>query len=139
MGHASGAMTPGQVRRDRTWTDFGLDEARKPAATAPTLDRRASTAPCFEMRPSAAGGPPRRTVIIRGRGAERDLAFLAHRRAHRATTRVYERRRFRPERAAMWAVVLGLLLTFVAAATSHAAVRAGAGPRLVAYTIDRPR
>jgi hypothetical protein len=38
----------------------------------------------------------------------------------------HERPGFRPDRAAMWAVLLGLLLVLVAATSSHAAVLAHA-------------
>jgi hypothetical protein len=70
------------------------------------------------------GAPPeRRTVTIRGRGAERDLTWTAHQR-RRPARPVHERHGFKPDRAAMWAVLLGLLLVLVAATSSHAAVRA---------------
>jgi hypothetical protein len=63
----------------------------------------------------AAGGVAgRRTVTIRGQTAQ-----AAPRRPPR---RVYERAGARPDRIAMWAVLLGLLLVLVAAASSHAAV-----------------
>jgi hypothetical protein len=74
--------------------------------------------------PRAANG--RRTVQISGRGAERNLPPVT-RRAERnlpagsPTLRRHERAGFQPDRAAMWAVVLGLLLILVAAASAHAA------------------
>jgi len=58
----------------------------------------------------------RRTVHITGRGAERNLP------ASRPTLRRHEREGFRPDRAAMWAVLLGMLLILVAATSAHAAV-----------------
>jgi hypothetical protein len=58
----------------------------------------------------------RRTVTIRGRGAERNLPVA------RPTLRRHERPGFRPDRAALWAVMLGLLLILVAAASAHAAI-----------------
>ncbi len=64
------------------------------------------------------GVPGRRTVTIRGRGAERAPAGR-----RRPSTRRYERDGFRPERAAMWAVLLGVLLVLVAATSAHAALR----------------
>ncbi|MBV9607843.1 MAG: hypothetical protein JO027_22200 [Solirubrobacterales bacterium] len=64
--------------------------------------------------PLAAG--ERRTVTIRGRGAERNLPVA------RPTLRRHERPGFRPDRAAMWAVMLGVLLILVAAASAHAAI-----------------
>ncbi len=65
-------------------------------------------------RPVANGG--RRTVVIRGRGAERNLPVA------RPTLRRHERPGFRPDRAALWAVMLGLLLILVAATSAHAAI-----------------
>ncbi len=64
--------------------------------------------------PRAANG--RRTVYITGRGAERGLPVA------RPTLRRHEREGFKPDRAAMWAVMLGLLLILVAATSAHAAV-----------------
>jgi len=74
--------------------------------------------------PRAANG--RRTVQITGRGAERNLPSVTHRAernlpAGSPTLRRHERAGFKPDRAAMWAVVLGLLLILVAAASAHAA------------------
>jgi hypothetical protein len=66
-------------------------------------------------RASAAGGVAgRRTVTIRGQ-----VARPAPRRPPR---RRYERAGARPDKIAMWAVLLGLLLVLVAATSSHAAV-----------------
>jgi hypothetical protein len=64
--------------------------------------------------PVAEGG--RRTVVIRGHGAERNLPVA------RPTLRRHERPGFRPDRAALWAVMLGLLLILVAATSAHAAI-----------------
>ncbi|HEY4827733.1 MAG TPA: hypothetical protein VIH85_13240 [Solirubrobacteraceae bacterium] len=55
-------------------------------------------------------------MTIRGYGAERNLPMA------RPTLRRHERAGFRPDRTALWAVLLGLLLIFVAAASAHAAV-----------------
>lgn len=62
--------------------------------------------------------PVRRTVKIEGRGAERNMPLRdpAHR---RPTRRPYERHGFRPDRLAMWAVILGFVLVFVAIASGH--------------------
>jgi hypothetical protein len=67
--------------------------------------------------------PERRTVVIRGRGAERDLTWTAHQNRRRPTRPRHQRPGFKPDRAALWAVLLGLLLVLVAATSSHAAVR----------------
>jgi hypothetical protein len=70
-------------------------------------------------RVPAGGVPGRRTVTIQGRGSERYTPSPERRRPAR---RPHERAGFRPDRAAMWAVLLGLLLVFAAATSSHAAV-----------------
>ncbi|HSC02637.1 MAG TPA: hypothetical protein VLC49_04935 [Solirubrobacteraceae bacterium] len=55
-------------------------------------------------------------MTIRGRGAERNLPVA------RPTLRRHERPGFRPDRAALWAVILGVLLILVAATSAHAAI-----------------
>jgi hypothetical protein len=71
------------------------------------------------------GVPGRRTVTITGQGAEgyasrngtRPSAAIRHRQLPR-----HERAGFRPDRAALWAVMLGLMLIAAAATSAHAAV-----------------
>jgi hypothetical protein len=58
----------------------------------------------------------RRTVTIRGYGAEAKLPMA------RPALKRHERPGFRPDRTALWAVLLGMLLILVAAASAHAAV-----------------
>jgi len=65
----------------------------------------------------AARPPERRTIVITGRGAERQLP---RGRSWEASLPLYERAGFRPDRLAMWAVLLGVILLLVAAASSHA-------------------
>jgi hypothetical protein len=62
----------------------------------------------------------RRTVTIRGRGAERTapIAPSGVRRARAAAPR-HERSGFVADRAAMWAVLLGVLLILIAVASAH--------------------
>jgi hypothetical protein len=57
-------------------------------------------------------------VTIRGHGAERNLGWPdgTNRRPQR---RAYERAGFKPDRVAMWAVFLGILLVIVAVASAH--------------------
>ena len=62
-------------------------------------------------------GARRRTVTIRGQGAERYRAPTPRRPAERR----HEREGFRPDRAAMWAVLLGVMLILVAVTSAHAA------------------
>jgi hypothetical protein len=63
----------------------------------------------------------RRTVVIRGHGAERYVPPVSRART-RPARRPHERAGFKPDRVAMWAVLLGVLLILVAATSSHAAV-----------------
>lgn len=96
--------------------------AAHPVAARPVAARTVSPAvpPRAEVRAGgdahAAGIEGRRTVTIRGRGAERNLPVT------RPTLRRHERPGFRPDRTALWAVLLGILLILVAAASAHAAV-----------------
>jgi hypothetical protein len=62
----------------------------------------------------------RRTVTITGRGAERNLPWATDAARRRPARRPHERAGFKPDRVAMWAVFLGVLLVFVAAASAHA-------------------
>jgi hypothetical protein len=52
-------------------------------------------------------------VTIRGYGADRNLPVA------RPTLRRHERPEFRPDRAALWAVLLGLCLILVAVVSAH--------------------
>jgi hypothetical protein len=70
--------------------------------------------------PSAPQQPPgRRTVVIKGRGAERNLPWEAGISARRSSRLPHHRHTFKPDRLAMWAVFLGLLLVLVAAMSAH--------------------
>ncbi|HWF53650.1 MAG TPA: hypothetical protein VG223_03445 [Solirubrobacteraceae bacterium] len=64
----------------------------------------------------------RRTVVITGRGSEHHRPSVTRGPGRRSAQRVYERPGFNPDRIAMWAVLLGLVLVLVAATSSHAAV-----------------
>jgi hypothetical protein len=91
-------------------------------APRPTpLPRSAMTTGASTPAQAAAGIQGRRTVQITGRGTERYNAGFERRRPQR---RPHEREGFRPDRAAMWAVLLGFVLVLVAATSSHAAVLA---------------
>jgi hypothetical protein len=74
---------------------------------------------------SGEGVPGRRTVTIRGRGSER-YTPPARGRGRRPSERAYERPGFRPDKVAMWAVLMCLVLVLVAATSSHAAVLSAA-------------
>ncbi len=77
--------------------------------------------------PPERGQAGRHTVTITGRGAE---AYTSRRGTRTSTAqrhqaiRRHEREGFRPDRVAMWAVMLGVMLMLAAAASSHAAVLA---------------
>lgn len=69
-----------------------------------------------------AGVPGRRTVRITGYGSQRNLIYATREpRRRRPPERAYERAGFKPDRVALWAVVLGLLLVLVATTSAHAA------------------
>lgn len=71
------------------------------------------------------GVPGRRTVTITGQGAEGVETRNGTRpsSAQRLTrVKPYERAGFRPDRMAMWAVFLGIVMLLVAAVSAHAAV-----------------
>jgi hypothetical protein len=70
---------------------------------------------------AGAGVPGRRTVTIRGRGAERYSSRYADG-SRRRPERRHEREGFRPDRAALWAFLLGVMLILVAVTSAHAAV-----------------
>jgi hypothetical protein len=105
--------------------DRQRDERRAQRSAA--RDRRAPDALQLMEPPPERGQPGRHTVTITGRGAE----AYATRRGTRASSaqrhqaiRRHEREGFRPDRVAMWAVMLGVMLMLAAAASSHAAVLA---------------
>jgi hypothetical protein len=76
-------------------------------------------------RPAASahgtGVPGRRTVKITGYGSQRNLIYASREPRRRPPERPYERAGFKPDRVAMWAVLLGVLLVLVAAMSAHAA------------------
>jgi hypothetical protein len=82
-------------------------------------DARADAdAPGAPSSAASGGVPGRRTVTIRGQGAERYAPVRSRR---RRPERRYERTGFQPDKTAMWAVLLGMMLILAAAATAHAA------------------
>jgi hypothetical protein len=74
-----------------------------------------------EWSPSG-GVPGRRTVTIRGQVADRYATPRP--RSRRRPERRYERTGFRPDRAALWAVLLGVMLILAAVTSAHAATLA---------------
>jgi hypothetical protein len=104
--------SPSHRRTDAHLDDWG-DRVAAPRASV----RQPVPADTFFDR--EARGDGRRTIVITGRGAER---YPAPRRSYSSSLRRHERAGFRPDRLAMWAVVLCLALLLGAVATSHAAV-----------------
>ena len=90
--------------------------AQAAAATPPPAPRSPAPRPLaprpLAPRPAAQADGIRRTVTIRGYGAERNLPVAR-------PTRRHEQPGFRPDRAALWAVLLGLCLILVAVASAH--------------------
>jgi len=62
----------------------------------------------------------RRTVVIRGQVVDRYSPRRTNTRRPRSSR--YSRTSSRPDRIALWAVLLGVLLVLVAATSSHAAM-----------------
>ena len=85
--------------------------------TAAGPARRVPVAPA-EWSPSR-GVDGRRTVTIRGQVADRYVS--PHSSSRRRPERRYERSGFRPDRAALWAFVLGVMLILAAVTSAHAA------------------
>jgi hypothetical protein len=71
------------------------------------------------QRSPSGGVPGRRTVTIRGQVADRYATPRPS--SRRRPERRYERTGFRPDRAAMWAFVLGVMLILAAVTSAHAA------------------
>jgi hypothetical protein len=91
--------------------------APDPLAAAPiAAPRHSQTGAAVSARTEDA--PARRTIKIQGRGAERNLPLPDSSR-RRPPRRGYERTGFRPDRLAMWAVVLGFMLVLVAIISAH--------------------
>lgn len=77
--------------------------------------------------------PGRRTITITGRGDDRPGTSPTSTR--RAAGALHERVGFRPDRFAMWAVLLGIVLAIVAATSSHAAMNSHAATNPHAATL----
>jgi hypothetical protein len=112
---------PTRVERDRPRRRTERD---RPAAAIDERPRRPTPEPTVDSELArlatagpGAGVPGRRTVTIRGQGAERYHPESPRRR----TEHRHEREGFRPDRAALWAVLLGLTLILVAVTSAHAA------------------
>jgi hypothetical protein len=116
------SATPWWEELDRDAFQFPTERPVAPARLAVASAERVPLGGSSSTPAPVAGGGVRvadggrRTVVIRGQGAERNLPVA------RPTLRRHERPGFRPDRAALWAVMLGLLLILVAATSAHAAI-----------------
>jgi len=91
-------------------------EAARTHRRSPLPHRADGSAPLADSGVTTEG---RRTVVITGRGAER---YPAPRRGYESRLRPHERSGFKPDRVAMWAVLLGVALLLAAVTSAHAAV-----------------
>ncbi|MGO9973142.1 MAG: hypothetical protein ACLP01_10090 [Solirubrobacteraceae bacterium] len=89
----------------------------------PDEERTSAQLASAQLAPAdpASARPARRTITITGRGAERwrDSRTYDHLERHNADV---HGRHGKPDRIAMWAVLLGIALAIGAATSSHAAV-----------------
>jgi hypothetical protein len=118
---------PSVAPRDGAGEGFG--DARSDARPGDGGAPRATASPRATDATDATDAPARRTVTITGRGAERYNPRLEPGARSRPQRRRHERSDFRPDRAALWAVVLCLALVLLAATSSHAATPASAAAR----------
>jgi len=102
--------------------EFARDPSRSPAAVAEETDDERSESPVRVANGPATAQTPtaRRTITITGRGAERGWDGAWSSQAARRRPRDHFGRK--PDRVAMWAVLLGVALAIGAATSSHAAV-----------------
>lgn len=127
-----GASAPGSAARGVPESSGAIAPTRsrteapgRPAqgGSRPRTDRQAPrTAGAATATVPGRGVPGRRTIKIQGRGAERNLIYARRRPQRRPSEPRHERAGFKPDRVAMWAVLLGVLLILVAATSSHGAV-----------------
>jgi hypothetical protein len=92
-------------------------------ASEPRHEPLRSPAPLPRSPATAAPDAPegRRTITITGRGDDRQTGRAELAARPRAQRRAHERPGYRPDRLALYAVLLGVVLILVAATSSHAA------------------
>jgi hypothetical protein len=125
MPRAGVSVTSDAIRiEDEVWQEAFA--TRVPSSRRSTPSNRRSTpagvagaAPAVRPVQAAATVTERRTVTIRGRGAERNLPWPGESPRRRPARAAYERHGFKPDRMAMWAMVLGLLLVLIAVISAH--------------------
>jgi len=117
---------PSAVRALDDWSEsehasvdaFDWSAEAEPPAPVARAEAERETAVSAEWSPSR-GVSGRRTVTIRGQVADRYVS--PHSSSRRRPERRYERSGFRPDRAALWAFVLGVMLILAAVTSAHAA------------------
>lgn len=92
--------------------------AAQPAEPASPVEAQMPAAPAASTAP-APSQPARRTVVIKGHGHGH---YTPSRGGYEARLRPHERSGFKPDRVALWAVLLGLALLLGAVTSSHAAI-----------------
>jgi hypothetical protein len=97
--------------------------------TEPRHEASLSPAPLPPLRESPAPSAGRRTITITGHGDDRRTGRAAVAERSRPQRRPHERPGYRPDRIALYAVLLGVVLVLVAATSSHAATRRPAHAR----------
>ncbi len=125
--HAQARVTPRRERAARRDRQPAARRDRQPAARRdrqpaarrdrqPRTERRSSARPfdLSDLGAPDAGLGARRTVLITGHGDERYIPALTRRRT--AELRFHERLTFSPDRAGLWAVLLGIALVIGAIA-----------------------
>lgn len=118
-----------EARGDRSQHDerrASLDAARAALLEWDAREREAERLPSavralddWSTSAPSDGVGRRRTVTIRGQVADRYAAPAPS--SRRRPERRYERSGFRPDRAALWAFVLGVMLILAAVTSAHAA------------------
>jgi hypothetical protein len=132
---AEARRADGRARADRAVertrsSDHAASPTTAPAAATPSAEpgdpyRDLLHAWARETAQEPAAPSGRRTVTIKGHGAEgyatRNGTRASSAERHLQLPR-HERAGFQPDRVAMWAVLLGLMMVLAAAASAHAAV-----------------
>ncbi len=118
---------PSAVRALDDWTTSeheAVDRLDWSTAPEPAAGAARDTSEHDAVAPTAwdpaDGLPGRRTVTIRGQVADR-YAPARSPSSRRRPERRYERTGFRPDRAALWAFLLGVMLILAAVTSAHAA------------------
>ncbi len=105
---------------------------RRPAPRPAAASARRVSGPVAEAarRPAEAvrpvpvtdAHPARRTITIQGRGSDRNWSPTAPSAARRPQRKAYDRAGYKPDRVALWAVLMGIVLLLAAATSAHAVV-----------------